>query len=68
MLHTLDPDADFVHVSLVGGGLWPASAQMVGEARRELLAPASHRFIGDDHTAFRRDQLNIAQTDADNGA
>lgn len=62
VLHALDPDEDFVHVPLVTGS-WPTPAQTVSETRRELLAPASHRLVGDDDTAFRQDQLDIAQTE-----
>ena len=35
------------------------------KARGEFLAPASHRLVGDDDTAFCQDQLDIAQTEAE---
>jgi hypothetical protein len=40
--------------------LWPTTAQAVGETHGELLAPASHRLVGDDDTAFGQDQLDLA--------
>ena len=40
-------------------------AQAVGETRSELLAPASHRLVGDDDTALGQDQLDIAQAEAE---
>jgi hypothetical protein len=64
VLHALDPNKDFVHVPLVAGP-WPATAQAVGETRAELLAPASHRLVGDDDTTFRQDQLDIPQAEAE---
>src|ERR1700709_443125 len=65
VLHALDADEDLVHVPLVARP-WPTPPQAVGETRSELLAPASHRLVGDDDTAFRQDQLDIAQTEAEN--
>ena len=65
MLHALDADEDLVHVPLVARS-WPTAAQAVSETCSELLAPASHRLVGDDDTAFRQDQLDIAQTEAEN--
>jgi hypothetical protein len=64
MLHALDTDEDLIHVPLVAGS-WPAASQAVGETRGESFAPASHRLIGDDDTAFRQDQLDIPQTEAE---
>ena len=59
LLHASDSDEDFVQVPLVP---WPrpVAAQAVSETRTEFLAPASHRLVGDDDTAFRRYQLDIA--------
>jgi hypothetical protein len=62
VLHTLDPDENFVHVPLVS---WPASARVVGETRSEFLAPAPHRLIGEDDTALSQEQLDIPQTEAE---
>jgi hypothetical protein len=64
MLHALDTDEDLVHVPLVAGS-WPAASQAVGETRGEFLAPASHRLVGNDDTAFSQDQLDIAQAEAE---
>jgi hypothetical protein len=64
MLHALDTDEDLVHVPLVARS-WPAAPQAVGETAGELLAPAPHRLVGDSDTAFRPDQLNIAQAEAE---
>jgi hypothetical protein len=58
VLHALDPDKHFVHVPFVAWSR-PASSQAVGETRREFLAPASHRFVGDDDATLSEDQLNI---------
>ena len=65
MLHALDPNEHLIEIPLVAGP-WPTSAQTVGETRRELLTPAAHRLVGDDDTALRQDQLDIAQTEAEN--
>jgi hypothetical protein len=64
MLHALDPDKHFVHVPLVARS-WPAASQAVGKTRSKFLAPASHRLVRDDNAAFRQDQLDIAQTEAE---
>jgi hypothetical protein len=64
MLHALDPDKDLVHVPLITGSR-PTPAQSVGETRCEFLAPAPHRLVGDDNTAFRQDQLDIPETKAE---
>ena len=64
MLHALDADEDFIHVPLVARSGSPAS-QPVGKTRRELLAPASHRLVGDGDTALSQDQLDIAQAEAE---
>jgi hypothetical protein len=44
---------------------WPATAQAVSKAGGEFLAPASHRLVRDDDTAFSQDQLNITQAEAE---
>ena len=64
MLHALDADEDLVHVPLVARS-WPAASQAVGESSGELLAPAPHRFVGDDDATFSQDQLDITQTEAE---
>jgi hypothetical protein len=64
VLHALDADEDLVHVPLVAR-LWPTPPQAVGETRSELLAPASHRLVGDSDTALCQDQLNVAQAEAE---
>jgi len=46
-------------------GSWPAASQTIGETGGELLAPAPHRLVGDSDTAFRQDQLDIAQAEAE---
>src|ERR1700677_5005264 len=55
VLHALDPDENFIHVPLVPWP-WSAASQAVGETRAELLAPASHRLIGDDYATLSQDQ------------
>ena len=64
MLHTLNSDKDFVHVTLVPWSRPPAS-QATGKTRGKFLAPASHRLVGDDHAALSQDQLNIPQAEAE---
>jgi hypothetical protein len=64
MLHSLDPNEDFVQVPLAP---WPrpTAAQAVGETRTEFLAPASHRLVGDENAALSQEQLNIPQAEAE---
>ena len=57
MLHALDTDEDLVHVPLVDRS-WPAAAHAVGKT-------ASRRLVRGGSTAFRQDQLNIAQAKAE---
>ena len=64
MLYSQDANEDFVHVPLIAGS-WPTPTQSVGETRCEFLAPAPHRLVGYDDTAFRQDQLDIPQTEAE---
>ena len=64
MLDALDTDEDLIHVPLVAGS-WPTPAQSVGKTRCKFLAPAPHRLVGDRNTAFRQDQLYIAQAEAE---
>jgi hypothetical protein len=64
VLHTLDPDKHLVHVPFVAWSR-PASSRAVGETRREFLAPASHRLVGDDEATLSEDQLNIPQAQAE---
>jgi hypothetical protein len=64
MLDALDTDEDLIHVPLVAGS-WPTPAQSVGKTRCKFLAPAPHRLVGDEDTAFRQDQLDIPETEAE---
>jgi len=64
VLHPLDTNEHLVHVPLVPRS-WPAAAQTVGEALAELLAPAPHRLIGDDHAPFSQKELNVPQAEAE---
>jgi hypothetical protein len=43
---------------------WSATSQTVSEPRAEFVAPASHRLVGNDDTAFRQELFDIAQTEA----
>jgi len=45
--------------------LWPAAAQVVGEAPAEFLAPTSNGLIGDDTTTLSQEQLNIPLAEAE---
>jgi hypothetical protein len=38
----------------------PLGAQSAGQTRREFLAPASHRLVGHDDTAFRQELCVIS--------
>jgi hypothetical protein len=40
-------------------GLRPAASQVLGATRGEFLAPAPHRFVGDDDAPLGKDQLDI---------
>jgi hypothetical protein len=60
VLHALDPDEHLIDVPFVSR-LWPAAAQTVGE----FVAPAPHRFIGDDDVAFSQQQLDIPQAEGE---
>ena len=64
VLQALGADEDLVQVPLVARS-WPTLPQAVGETRSELLAPASHRLVGDGDTALSQDQLDIAQAEAE---
>ena len=63
-LHALDPDEHLIEVPLVSWP-WPAAPQAIGEIRTELLAPPSHRLVGDENASFSQDQLHIAQAEAE---
>ncbi len=67
VLHTLDPDENFIHAPLVPWP-WSPASQAVGETRAEFLAPASHRLVGDDDTALSQCPFNISQAEAEHVA
>ena len=58
VLHSPDPDEDFVEVPFVS---WPgpAAAQTAGKGLAELLAPAPDRLIGGDNASFGQEQFDI---------
>jgi hypothetical protein len=55
-----DLDEHLVQMPLVTG-LWPPTAQVVGESLAELRAPRPDRLLGDDHTAFHHHLLDLAK-------
>ena len=59
-LLTVDSDKYFVEVPLVAGA-WAPSAQPVGVGLPELIALAPDRLIGDHHTAFQHQFLDLAE-------
>jgi hypothetical protein len=61
---TAEKIAEFVQAPLFAGP-WPSVAQAVGKALAEFLAPALHRFIGDDDTTLGQEQFDISQTEAE---
>jgi hypothetical protein len=64
VLHPLDANEHLVHVPLVPRS-WPPTAQTVGEALAELLAPAPHRLIGNDDAPLSQKKLNVPQAEAE---
>lgn len=64
VLHALDADEDFVQMPPISRPR-PLPAHAVREALAELSAPASDGFVGEEHTAFSEDQLDIAKAEAE---
>ena len=58
---TPDPDEDLIQVPLVARPR-PTPAKLIRKARAELEAPSANALIGDNHTAFGKDQLDVTKT------
>ena len=64
MLNTRDSDEHFVEVPLIARP-GTTAAKTISKTPAELLAPASHRLVGDNDAALSQKQLNIPQAEAE---
>jgi hypothetical protein len=64
VLDSLNSDEHFIHMPLIA---WPRppATHAAREGLTKLLAPAPHALVGHRHAAFGENQLDVAETEAE---